>query len=37
MNDFEWDENKNNINRVKHKIDLMDALQVFLMTIESAE
>ena len=29
MYDFEWDENKNNINRVKHKIDFMDAIQVF--------
>ncbi|WP_040590450.1 BrnT family toxin [Methylobacter marinus] len=29
MYDFEWDENKNNINRAKHKIDFMDAIQVF--------
>lgn len=29
MYDFEWDDNKNNINRVKHKIDFMDAAQVF--------
>jgi uncharacterized DUF497 family protein len=29
MYDFEWDENKNNINKIKHKIDFMDAIQVF--------
>ncbi|MET1255629.1 BrnT family toxin [Aliikangiella maris] len=29
MYDFEWDENKNNINRAKHKIDFMDTIQVF--------
>lgn len=29
MYDFEWDENKNNINKLKHKIDFMDAIQVF--------
>jgi uncharacterized DUF497 family protein len=29
MYDFEWDENKNNINRAKNKIDFMDAIQVF--------
>ena len=29
MYDFEWDESKNNINRAKHKIDFMDAVQVF--------
>lgn len=29
MYDFEWDENKNIINRGKHKIDFADAIQVF--------
>ncbi len=29
MYDFEWDENKNNLNKFKHKIDFMDAIQVF--------
>lgn len=29
MYDFEWDENKNIINRSKHKIDFADAIQVF--------
>lgn len=29
MYDFEWDENKNSINRSKHKIDFADAIQVF--------
>ena len=27
--EFEWDENKNNINKSNHKIDFADALQVF--------
>jgi uncharacterized protein len=29
MYEFEWDDNKNQINRTKHKIDFMDAIQVF--------
>jgi len=29
MYDFELDENENNINRARHKIDFMDAIQVF--------
>jgi len=29
MYDFEWDDNKNAINRGKHKIDFADAIQVF--------
>ena len=29
MYDFEWDENKNEVNKSKHKIDFMDAIQVF--------
>lgn len=29
MYDFEWDENKNDLNKLKHKIDFMDAIQVF--------
>ena len=29
MYDFEWDDNKNNKNRIKHKIDFTDAIQVF--------
>ncbi len=27
--EFEWDENKNAINRVKHDIDFWDAIKVF--------
>ena len=29
MFDFEWDENKNNTNWIKHRIDFTDAIQVF--------
>jgi len=29
MYDFEWDDNKNNTNLIKHKIDFADAIQVF--------
>ena len=29
MYDFEWDENKNSLNKSKHKIDFTDAAQVF--------
>lgn len=29
MYEFEWDENKNYRNKTKHKIDFMDAIQVF--------
>jgi uncharacterized protein len=27
--DFEWDERKNQINRIKHGIDFADAIQIF--------
>jgi len=29
MYDFEWDNNKNNTNKIKHKVDFADAIQVF--------
>jgi len=29
MYDFEWDNKKNNKNKLKHKIDFADAIQIF--------